>query len=340
MQGSVKVGINGFGRIGRLVFRASLEHSEVQVVAINEPFMNVEYMVYNLKYDSVHKRFEGEVHAKDANTLVVNGREIQVFNKMKPAEIPWGEAGADYIVESSGVFTDADKAKDHLKGGAKKVIISAPSNNAPMFVMGCNEKSYKPEYDVISNASCTTNCLAPLAKVVNDNWGIVEGLMTTIHATTATQKTVDSPSAGDHDKWRSGRSAMCNIIPAATGAAKAVGAVLPELKGKLTGMAFRVPTTDVSVVDLTVKLGKPTTYAEIKRVMKEQSEGPLKGILAYTEDAVVSSDFLTTTVSTTFDAEAGIQLNETFVKLIAWYDNEWGYSHRVVDLIRYIASQS
>eukprot|EP01087_Luapelamoeba_hula_P006327 TRINITY_DN163_c0_g1_i1.p1 TRINITY_DN163_c0_g1~~TRINITY_DN163_c0_g1_i1.p1 ORF type:complete len:341 (-),score=66.94 TRINITY_DN163_c0_g1_i1:69-1091(-) len=334
MEGSkVKVGINGFGRIGRLVFRASLAKQAVQVVAINEPFMDVEYMVYCLKYDSVHGKFEGELSYKD-NQLIVNGHSIKVFASRDPAEIPWGEAGADYVVESSGVFTDAEKAGAHIKGGAKKVVISAPSNNAPMFVMGVNEGSYKTDMNVVSNASCTTNCLAPLAKVVNDTWGIVEGLMTTVHATTATQKTVDAPSSKD---WRSGRSAMCNIIPASTGAAKAVGSVIPELKGKLTGMAFRVPTTDVSVVDLTAKLGKPATYDEIKATIKAAAEGPLKGILAYTEEEVVSTDFLTTTVSSTFDAKAGIALNDTFVKLIAWYDNEWGYSNRVVDLVIHMA---
>jgi len=331
----VHIGINGFGRIGRLVFRASLENENVRVVAINEPFMDVEYMVYNLKYDSVHGKFEGTVSAKDKHTLVVNGREIKIYEARNPAEIPWGEAGADYIVESSGVFTDATKAADHLKGGAKKVVISAPSNNAPMFVMGVNEHGYTKDIAVVSNASCTTNCLAPLAKVVNDTWGIVEGLMTTVHATTATQKTVDAPSSKD---WRSGRSAMLNIIPATTGAAKAVGAVIPELNGKLTGMAFRVPTSDVSVVDLTVKLARPAKYEEIKAVMKAAAEGPLKGILAYTEDDVVSTDFLHTSVSSTFDASAGIALNDTFVKLIAWYDNEWGYSHRVVDLVAHMAS--
>jgi len=334
MQAAVKVGINGFGRIGRLVFRASLEHHDIEVVAINEPFMDPKYMAYALKYDSIHKRFDGDVHAKDDKTLIVNGKEIHVYSKKEPGEIPWGESGAEYIIESSGVFTDADKARAHLKGGAKKVIITAPSANAPMFVMGCNENTYKPDMDVISNASCTTNCLAPLAKVVHENWGIVEGLMTTIHATTATQKTVDGPSSKD---WRGGRSAMCNIIPSSTGAAKAVGVVLPELQGKLTGMAFRVPTTDVSVVDLTVKLAKETTYNEIKRVIKAESQGNLKGILDYTEDQVVSTDFLTTNVSCTFDADAGIMLNSTFVKLIAWYDNEWGYSHRVVDLVHHVA---
>jgi len=333
--GLVKVGINGFGRIGRLVFRASLENEKAHVVAINEPFMDVEYMVYCLKFDSVHGKFEGQVSAKGKDVLVVNGKEIKIYACKNPPEIPWAETGAEYIVESSGVFTDAEKAAGHLQGGGKKVIISAPSNNAPMFVMGVNEDTYTSDLKVVSNASCTTNCLAPLAKVVNDTWGIVEGLMTTVHATTATQKTVDAPSSKD---WRSGRSAMCNIIPASTGAAKAVGSVIPSLKGKLTGMAFRVPTTDVSVVDLTVKLGKPATYDEIKATIKAAAEGPLKGILDYTEEEVVSTDFLHTSVSSTFDAKAGIALNDTFVKLIAWYDNEWGYSHRVVDLAVHMAS--
>merc|ERR1712093_160372 len=307
----IKVGINGFGRIGRLVFRAAVESSKVEVVAINEPFMSVDYMVYNLKYDSVHGAFKGDAHEKDKNTLVVNGKGIKVFAERDPANIPWGSAGADYIVESSGVFTDADKAGLHLKGGAKKVIISAPSNNAPTFVMGCNESSYKPEYNVISNASCTT----------------------TIHAITATQKTVDAHAAKD---WRSGRAGLTNIIPATTGAAKAVGLVLPELNGKLTGMAFRVPTIDVSVVDLTARLKKEASYDEIKAAIRAAADGPLKGILAYTEDEVVSSDFIHSSVSSTFDAKAGIALSKTFVKLVAWYDNEWGYSNRVLDLIVYI----
>jgi len=329
----VKVGINGFGRIGRLVFRASLSNPKVAVVAINEPFMDVEYMVYCLRFDSTHGPFEGHVSKKDNKTLVVDGKEIHVFAEKDPAQIPWGGAGAEYIVESSGVFTDADKAGLHLKGGAKKVIISAPSNNAPMFVMGCNEESYSPDMHVISNAYCTTNCLAPLAKVVNDTWGIEEGLMTTIHSITATQKTVDAPAAKD---WRSGRAGGINIIPATTGAAKAVGAVIPSLNGKLTGMAFRVPTIDVSVVDLTVKLRKETTYEEIKSTIKAAAEGPLKGILAYTTDEVVSTDFIHDSHSSIFDAKAGIALNSTFVKLVSWYDNEWGYSNRVLDLIVYI----
>jgi len=329
------VGINGFGRIGRLVFRASLENSNVSVVAINEPFMDVEYMVYCLRFDSVHGKFEGTVTHKGKDLLVVNDREIKIYDHKNPSDIPWKDTHAEYIVESSGVFTDAEKAAGHLTGGGKKVVISAPSANAPMFVMGVNETSYTSDMKVVSNASCTTNCLAPLAKVVNDNFGIVEGLMSTIHATTATQKTVDAPSSKD---WRSGRSAMCNIIPASTGAAKAVGSVIPELKGKLTGMAFRVPTTDVSVVDLTVKLAKPASYDEIKAALKAAADGPLKGILAYTEEEVVSTDFLHTSVSSTFDAKAGIALNDTFVKLVAWYDNEWGYSHRVVDLVVHMAS--
>jgi len=297
--------------------------------------MDVAYMVYNLQFDSTHGRFQGSVQKKDDKTLVVNGKEIAVYVVRNPEEIPWSEQGADYVVESSGVFTDGTKAAGHLKGGAKKVVISAPSPNAPMFVMGVNEETYTKDVNVLSNASCTTNCLAPMAKLLNDKWGIVEGLMTTIHATTATQKTVDSPSNKD---WRSGRSAMNNIIPASTGAAKAVGAVIPSLNGKLTGMSFRVPVVDVSVVDLTAKLGKPATYNEIKAAFKEASEGAYKGIIDYTEDDVVSSDFIHTSVSCTFDAGAGISLNETFVKLIAWYDNEWGYSHRVIDLIVHIAA--
>eukprot|EP01089_Gocevia_fonbrunei_P005319 TRINITY_DN155_c0_g1_i1.p1 TRINITY_DN155_c0_g1~~TRINITY_DN155_c0_g1_i1.p1 ORF type:complete len:359 (-),score=108.51 TRINITY_DN155_c0_g1_i1:48-1064(-) len=334
-----KVGINGFGRIGRLSFRASLEHSDINVVAINEPFMDVEYMVYNLKYDSVHGRFDGTVSKKDDKTLVVNGKEIRVFAERDPANIPWGEAGVFCVIESSGVFTDATKAAAHLKGGAKKVVISAPSPNAPMFVMGCNEGKYNPAEDhIISNASCTTNCLAPIAKVVNDTWGIEEGLMTTVHALTATQKVVDSPAVGSKD-WRAGRCGVTNIIPSSTGAAKAVGLVLPELNGKLTGMAFRVPTVDVSVVDLTVRLTKPATYDEIKAKFKEVSEGSLKGIVGYTEDEVVSMDFKGCTLSTIFDAKAGIALNSNFVKLISWYDNEWGYSHRLIDLVSYIAGK-
>jgi glyceraldehyde 3-phosphate dehydrogenase len=333
MSSPVRVGINGFGRIGRLVLRAAVEHPDVQVVAINEPFMDVDYMVYMFHYDSTHGRFKGTV-GKHGDKFVVNGHEITVFNAKDPAQIPWGSANADIVVESSGVFTEKAKAEAHLKGGAKKVVISAPSNDAPMFVMGVNEQSYTSDIAVLSNASCTTNCLAPLAKVIHEKFGIAEGLMTTVHAVTATQKTVDGPSGKD---WRAGRGAGQNIIPATTGAAKAVGKVLPALNGKLTGMAFRVPNPDVSVVDLTVRLEKAASYDEIKKAVKEASEGPLKGILGYTEDEVVSSDFLGDSHSSIFDAKAGIALNHNFVKLIAWYDNEWGYSHRVIDLVKFIA---
>jgi len=332
-----KVGINGFGRIGRLSFRAALEHKNIDVVAINEPFMDVDYMVYNLKYDSVHGAFGGTVSKKDDKTLVVNDKPIHVFSEKDPANIPWGAQGVICVVESSGVFTDATKASAHLKGGAKKVVISAPSNNAPMFVMGCNEDKYDASKDhVISNASCTTNCLAPMAKVLHQTWGIEEGLMSTIHAATATQNVVDAPSKGGKD-WRAGRCAINNIIPSSTGAAKAVGEVIPELKGKLTGMAFRVPTVDVSVVDLTVRLSKPATYDEIKAKFKEVSQGSLKGIIEYTEDEVVSMDFRGSSASCIFDARAGIALNNNFVKLIGWYDNEWGYSHRLMDLVAFIS---
>jgi len=332
----IKVGINGFGRIGRLVLRASLDNPKVRVVAINEPFMDVAYMVYMFKYDSVHGRFKGTVE-DHGGKFVVNGNEIIVHTEKDPANIQWGKDGADFVVESTGLFTTKDKASVHLKGGAKKVIISAPSEDAPMFVMGVNEESYKPDVDVLSNASCTTNCLAPLAKVIHENFGIVEGLMTTVHAITATQKTVDGPSGKD---WRAGRSGLTNVIPASTGAAKAVGKVIPSLNGKLTGMAFRVPNADVSVVDLTVRLEKPATMDQIKHVMKEAGHGKYKGIIEYTEDEVVSSDFIGTSYSCIFDAKAGIALNPNFVKLIAWYDNEMGYSHRVIDLIAYIASRS
>ncbi len=329
----VKVGINGFGRIGRLVLRASLTRDDVQVVAINDPAISVDYMVYMMKYDSAQGRFQGEVSAKDGK-LVVNGNEITVYALMDPAEIPWKETGAEYIVESTGLFTTTEKASAHFKGGAKKVVISAPSADAPMFVMGVNNDKYTKDMNIISNASCTTNCLAPLTKVINDNFGIVEGLMTTVHSTTATQKTVDGPSKKD---WRGGRAASANIIPSSTGAAKAVGKVIPELNGKLTGMSFRVPTIDVSVVDLTCRLAKPATYEEIKAAVKKASENELKGILDYTEDDVVSSDFLGDPHTSIFDAKAGIALNDNFVKLVSWYDNEWGYSNKVVDLISYIS---
>jgi glyceraldehyde-3-phosphate dehydrogenase type I len=327
------VGINGFGRIGRLVLRSALAKGTVSVVAVNDPFIDLDYMVYMFKYDTVHGRFNGTVAAENGK-LVVNGQAISVFNQMKPTDIPWGSVGADYVVESTGVFTTIEKANAHLAGGAKKVIISAPSADAPMFVMGVNEDKYEKSMNIISNASCTTNCLAPLAKVINDNFGIVEALMTTVHAYTATQKTVDGPSA---KAWRDGRHAAQNIIPASTGAAKAVGKVIPDLNGKLTGMAFRVPTPDVSVVDLTCRLAKEATYDQIKAAVKAASEGPLKGYLGYTEDMVVSSDFIGDSRSSIFDAKAGIALSPTFVKLITWYDNEFGYSCRVIDLITHAA---
>jgi glyceraldehyde 3-phosphate dehydrogenase len=302
---------------------------------VNDPFIQLDYMVYMFKFDSVHGRFKGSVEIKDGK-LVIEGKPITVYAEKDPASIPWSESGAEYIVEATGVFTTADKAGAHLKGGAKKVIISAPSSDAPMFVCGVNLDAYDPKYTVISNASCTTNCLAPLAKVINDKFGITEGLMTTVHATTATQKTVDGPSNKD---WRGGRSVNNNIIPSSTGAAKAVGKVIPGLNGKLTGMSFRVPTLDVSVVDLVCRLDKPATYDEIKKAVKEASEGPLKGIIGYTEDKVVSTDFIGSEHSSIFDADAGIALNSNFVKLIAWYDNEWGYSRRVCDLLVYAAEK-
>lgn len=329
-----KIGINGFGRIGRLVLRAAIEKG-ANVVAVNDPFINLDYMVYMFKYDSTHGRFKGEVKA-EGGFLVINGQKITVFQERDPKDIAWAKAGAEYVVESTGVFTTIEKASLHFAGGAKKVVISAPSADAPMFVCGVNLDAYKPDMKVVSNASCTTNCLAPLAKVINDNFEIVEGLMTTVHATTATQKTVDGPSG---KLWRDGRGAAQNIIPAATGAAKAVGKVIPALNGKLTGMAFRVPTPDVSVVDLTVRLAKPAPYDQIKQKIKEAAAGPMKGILDYTEDQVVSCDFTSDTHSSIFDADAGIQLNDHFVKLISWYDNEFGYSHRVVDLIKYMQSK-
>ncbi|NLT97652.1 MAG: type I glyceraldehyde-3-phosphate dehydrogenase [Christensenellaceae bacterium] len=330
---AIKVGINGFGRIGRLVFRAAVDNPNVEIVGINDPFIDPQYMVYMLTYDTVHGRFKGTATYKDG-AIVVNGKEIAVYACMNPAEIPWSACGAEYIVESTGVFTTTEKASAHFAGGAKKVVISAPSADAPMFVMGVNHETYTPDMKVVSNASCTTNCLAPLAKVIDDNFGIIEGLMTTVHATTATQKTVDGPSKKD---WRGGRAAAANIIPSSTGAAKAVGKVIPKLNGKLTGMAFRVPTVDVSVVDLTVRLEKPTTYDEIKAAVKKASEGELAGILGYTEDQVVSSDFIGDPRTSIFDAGAGIMLSPTFVKLISWYDNEWGYSCKVLDLIQHMA---
>jgi len=330
----IKVGINGFGRIGRLVFRAAQERNDVQIVAVNDPFMDIDYMVYMLQYDTVHGRFQGTAEHKDGK-LVINGQEIAFFAEKDPANIGWGAVGADYVVESTGVFTTIDKAGLHLQGGAKKVVISAPSNDAPMFVCGVNLNEYKADMNVVSNASCTTNCLAPLAKVINDNFGIVEGLMTTVHAATNTQKTVDAPSAKD---WRGGRSILGNIIPSSTGAAKAVGKVIPALNGKLTGMAFRVPTADVSVVDLTVRLEKAASYDEIKAAIKLASETTMAGVLGYTEDSVVSSDFIHETRTSVFDAGAGIALNGNFVKLVSWYDNEWGYSNKVLDLIAHMDS--
>jgi len=330
----IKVGINGFGRIGRIVFRNAIEHDDINIVAVNDPFIEPHYAAYMLKYDSTHGQFKGTIETSDEG-LIVNGKTIKFYQKRDPSEIPWAETGAYYIVESTGVFTTTEKAKAHLKGGAKKVVISAPSADAPMYVMGVNEETYRSDVEVISNASCTTNCLAPLAKVINDNFTIIEGLMTTIHSYTATQKTVDGPSAKD---WRGGRTAAQNIIPSSTGAAKAVGKVIPALNGKLTGMSMRVPTSNVSVVDLTVRIEKGATYDEIKAVIKKASESPaLKGILAYTEDEVVSTDLNGDTHSSIFDAKAGISLNNNFVKLVSWYDNEWGYSRRVLDLLAYIA---
>jgi glyceraldehyde 3-phosphate dehydrogenase len=331
----IKVGINGFGRIGRIILRNAVDGGfpNIEVVAVNDPFIEPHYGAYMLKYDSTHGRFKGEV--KDLEDgIEVNGKKIKFYNKKDPSEIPWSETGAAYIVESAGPFTKTASASAHLKGGAKKVVISAPSSDAPMFVMGVNEKSYTSDLVVVSNASCTTNCLAPLAKVINDEFGIIEGLMTTIHSYTATQKTVDGPSAKD---WRGGRTAAQNIIPSSTGAAKAVGKVIPSLNGKLTGMSMRVPTSNVSVVDLTCRIEKGATYDEIKAVMKKASETTMKGVLGYTEDAVVSTDLNGNNNSSIFDAKAGISLNDHFVKLVAWYDNEWGYSRRVLDLLVYMA---
>lgn len=329
----IKVGINGFGRIGRLVFRAACSNPNVQVVGINDPFIDLDYMKYMLKYDTVHGQFDGSIEIKDGK-FVVNGNAITVFAQMNAADIDWASCGAEYIAEATGINTTTEKASAHFKGGAKKVVITAPSSDAPMFVMGVNQEKYTKDMTVVSNASCTTNCLAPLAKVINDNFGIVEGLMTTVHATTATQKTVDGPSKKD---WRGGRAAAGNIIPSSTGAAKAVGKVIPELNGKLTGMSFRVPTLDVSVVDLTCRLEKSASYDEIKAAVKNAAETSLKGILGYTEDDVVSSDFIHESRTSVFDAKAGIALNDKFVKLVSWYDNEWGYSNKVVDLICHMA---
>ena len=326
---TIKVGINGFGRIGRLVFRAMTERSNIEVVGIND-LIDAEYMAYMLKYDSVHGKFNGEVSV-EGNNLVVNGKKIRVTAERDPNNLKWNEVGAEYIVESTGLFLTKETAQAHINAGAKKVVLSAPSkDDTPMFVMGVNHTALTDDIKIFSNASCTTNCLAPLAKVVHDNFGIAEGLMTTVHATTATQKTVDGPSMKD---WRGGRAALTNIIPSSTGAAKAVGKVIPSLNGKLTGMAFRVPTADVSVVDLTVRLEKPASYDEIAATIKAASEGELKGILGYTEDAVVSQDFVSDARTSIFDKEAGIQLSPTFVKLVSWYDNEWGYSNKLTDLL-------
>lgn len=332
---SIKIGINGFGRIGKLTFQAALNKKEVEVVAINDPFIQADYMAYMLKYDTVHGKFNGDIKAEE-NKLIINGKEIKVYNEMDPVNIPWGTDGVDYVLECSGVFTTMGKAEAHLKAGAKKVIISAPSKDAPMFVMGVNNDKYTPDINILSNASCTTNCLAPLAKIINDNFGIKDGLMTTVHSTTATQKTVDGASKKD---WRGGRAASANIIPSSTGAAKAVGKVIPELNGKLTGMAFRVPTVDVSVVDLTCNLEKPATYEEICAAVKKASENEMKGIVEYVEDPVVSSDFIHDEHTSIFDSKAGIALTDTFVKLVAWYDNEWGYSNKLVDLAVYISTK-
>jgi len=330
----VKIGINGFGRIGRLVFRAAVDRNDVEIVGIND-LIDVDYMAYMLKYDSTHGRFSGTVSVENG-ALVVNGKKIRVTAERNPADLKWGEVGAEYVVESTGLFLDKAKCQAHIDAGAKKVIMSAPSkDDTPMFVMGVNNKKYTADMNFVSNASCTTNCLAPIVKVLHDNFGVIEGLMTTIHATTATQKTVDGPSMKD---WRGGRGAGQNIIPSSTGAAKAVGKVIPELNGKLTGMSFRVPTPDVSVVDLTCRLEKAAPYKAICAAMKAASEGELKGILGYTEDQVVSTDFLTDSRTSIFDAGAGIGLNDNFVKVVSWYDNEWGYSNKVVDLVQYMYS--
>lgn len=328
----IKVAINGFGRIGRLAFRAGLKNKNVEFVGIND-MLSPDYMAYMLRYDTVHGKFDGEV-SHDEKGIVVNGKSIPVFCEKDPSQLPWKKLKVDFVIESTGLFTTVEKASAHIAAGAKHVVISAPSADAPMFVMGVNHNDYKVGTQIVSNASCTTNCLAPLAKVINDKFGIESGLMTTVHATTATQRTVDGPSAKD---WRGGRAAAGNIIPSSTGAAKAVGKVIPTLSGKLTGMAFRVPTLDVSVVDLTVNLKKATTYEKICEALKDASENELKGILGYTDEKVVSSDFIGDARTSIFDAEAGIMLNDTFVKLVSWYDNEWGYSNKVIDLIEHIS---
>jgi len=329
---AIRIGINGFGRIGRLVFRAGIERGDVEFVAVNNHNMAPEYMAYMLKYDTVHGKFDADI-SYTADSLIVNGKATRVFNCDLPGEVPWGEVGADYVVESTGKFKTIEKVTPHLTAGAKKVIISAPSADAPMFVMGVNHDTYVPSMNIVSNASCTTNCLAPIAKVINDNFGIKNGLMTTIHSITSSQRTVDSSSRKD---WRGGRAASGNIIPSSTGAAKAVGKVIPELAGKLTGMSMRVPTLNVSVVDLTVNLKTPTKYADVCRVMKEASEGSMKGILGYTEEALVSSDFIHDSRASIFDATAGIALTDTFMKVVAWYDNEWGYSQNTLNLIQHM----
>ena len=332
---SIKVGINGFGRIGRLVFRAGINRPDIEFVGINDPFMTPDYMAYMLRYDTMHGRFDGTIEYTD-DAIIVNGKKVRFFACMDPKDIPWGEVGAEYVVESTGVFLTKEKAQAHIDAGAKKVVMSAPSkDDTPMFVCGVNLDKYTPDMTFVSNASCTTNCLAPIAKVLHDNFGITDGLMTTVHSTTATQKTVDGPSMKD---WRGGRAASGNIIPSSTGAAKAVGKVIPELNGKLTGMSMRVPTLDVSVVDLTVNLAKPAKYEEICAAMKAASEGELKGILGYTDEAVVSSDFLGDTRTSIFDADAGIALTDTFVKVVSWYDNEIGYSNKVLELIKHMYS--
>lgn len=328
-----KIGINGFGRIGRLAFRAAISRKDIEVVGIND-IVEPDYMAYMLKYDSTHGKFDGTVEVKDGN-LIVNGKKIRVTAERDPANLKWSDVGAEIVIESTGLFLTQADAQKHITAGAKKVVMSAPAkDDTPTFVMGVNHKNITAQHTIVSNASCTTNCLAPIAKVLNDKFGIVEGLMSTVHAVTATQKTVDSPSAKD---WRGGRGGYQNIIPSSTGAAKAVGLVLPELKGKLTGMSFRVPVADVSVVDLTVRLDKAATYDQVKAAMKEASEGDLKGILGYTEDDVVSQDFLGDARTSIFDAKAGIALNDHFVKVVAWYDNEWGYSNKLIDLVQQLA---
>lgn len=331
---AIKVGINGFGRIGRLAFRAAMSRNDIEVVGIND-LIDVDYMSYMLRYDTVHGKFNGTVEVKDGK-LIVNGKAIRVTAEKDPANLKWNEVGAEYVIESTGLFLDKPKAEAHIKAGAKKVIMSAPSkDDTPMFVYGVNHKKYTKDMDIISNASCTTNCLAPVVKVLNDNFGLIEGLMTTVHATTATQKTVDGPSAKD---WRGGRAAAGNIIPSSTGAAKAATKVLPELKGKLTGMSFRVPTLNVSVVDLTCRLEKATDYEGIKAAMKKASENEMKGVLGYTDEDLVSSDFIGDSRTSIFDAKAGIMLNDNFVKIVAWYDNEWGYSCKLLDMIAHMNS--